>query len=272
MRMLRCLVFVFFATNGAQAQDLVFDGRVEAIEQAVVSSRINGVISEVLFSGGDRVSAGQPLFRLDATDAELALAVADAKLAQAKARLEGAQRQSARQEELLARGVSSASVVGPVRTELASATAALALADAEREVAFVNLERTVIMAPIEGVVSRPTVQIGTFVEAKAGRPLATVIDLDPIAVAYEIPYADRLASLDATDAASVNEMLSKVRVSLMLPGDRTYPFQSIPRSANPTVNPETGTVTVWADFPNDARLLRPGMMVEVMSVIEESSE
>lgn len=253
------------------ADPLIFEGRVEAAGQAVLAARINGVVAEILFNGGDEVTEGQPLIRLDPVDAELALAVANAELAQAKAELDGAVREADRQERLAARGVSPDAVVGPARTARAVAQAALALAQAKRDRSALDLQRAVIVAPITGLISRPDVIVGQFLEAEAGPPLATIVALDPVLVAYDAPYAERLASLDRSGAATVDDLLGRIQVDLVLPGGVAYPVQATPHTASPTVEPTTGTVRVWVRFANPNRLLRPGMAVTVQSTIRTVS-
>lgn len=260
------------ADGAAKADPLIFEGEVLASRQAVLSTRLDGVVAEVLFEGGERVAAGQPLIRLDPVDAELALAVAEAQIAAAEAELGGANRNAARQEALNARGISPDAVVGPARTRKAAAEAALVLAQVERDRAALDLSRTVIRAPIDGFVSAPAVVLGQFLEAEAGPPLATVVTLDPALVAYRAPYTDRLETLSVTGAQSVEQLLAQIRVSLEMPGGAAYPVHATPRSASPVVEAVTGTVTVWASFPNPDGVLRPGMRVTVWSEIQGESQ
>lgn len=254
-------------TVSADAQTLVLDGKVEPSERAVLSSRLNGVVAETLFRGGEHVVAGQPLIRLDAADAQLAVAVADAEVAAARAQLDGATRNARRQEELFERGISADAVVGPARTALAAAEAGLALAQARHEIALLDLERTVIRAPIEGFVSRTDVAVGAFLEAEAGPPLASIAALDPVIVAYATPYADRLTVLEESGAASVEELFERISLSLLLPRDGLYPHKAVPLAASAEVDEASGAVTVWARFPNPDALIRPGMRVTVLSNI-----
>ncbi|MEM9782898.1 MAG: efflux RND transporter periplasmic adaptor subunit [Pseudomonadota bacterium] len=264
---LTTLAIALAAIPVAGAQTLVFEGIVEASDQAVLSTRLDGVVAEVLFEGGERVTAGQPLIRLDPVDARLQLAVAEAELARAEAELAGATRNANRQEALNERGIAADAVVGPARTRRAAAEAALQLAQAERDRAALDLERAVIRAPIDGFVSAPAVVVGQFIEAEAGPPLASVVALDEVTVAYRAPYAERLSVLAATGAETVDALLAMIRLSLILPGGQAFGGTATPRMASPVVDPETGTVTVWARFDNADGLLRPGMQVTVQSRI-----
>lgn len=267
--MIRTAFFMAAVLAGAPvgAEPLVFEGRVEATERAVLSTRLDGVVTEILFEGGERVLPGQPLIRLDPADAELALAAAEARLAEARAVLSGAETRAARQERLSERGVAADAQVGPARTARAAAEAAVALAEAERDRAALDLARTAIRAPIAGYISRPTVSVGAFLEAEAGPPLAEIVALDPVMVAYRAPYADRLAALAETGAGTVAELLAGVRVSLRLPGGETYGTIATPHAASADIDPESGTVTVWVRFPNPDAILRPGMAVDVLSEV-----
>ena len=249
----------------AHADPMVLQGRIEASERAVLSSRLNGVVVEILFDGGDAVAAGQPLIRLDPTDAEIALEIAQARVANARYLLKGATIRKSRQEALHDRGIAADSALGPARTEAARAEAALALAEAEARLAALNLDRSVIRAPISGLISPPAVALGAFLEAKAAPPLATIVTIDPAVVAYRVSYSERAATLETGIARSVEELLAGVRLRLRLPGDRDYPAEAIPHAASAEVDERTGGFTVWARFPNPDALLRPGMAVTVLS-------
>jgi RND family efflux transporter MFP subunit len=247
------------------AEPMVLQGRIEASERAVLSSRLDGVVVEILFDGGDAVAAGQPLIRLDPTDAEIALEIARARVADARYRLEGATIRKSRQEALHDRGITADSALGPARTDAARAEAALALAEAEERRAALDFDRSVIRAPISGLISPPAVAVGAFLEAKAAPPLATIVAIDPAVVAYRVSYSERVATLESGNARSVDELLAGVRLRLRLPGDRDYPVEAIPHAASAEVDERTGDFTVWARFPNPDALLRPGMAVTVLS-------
>lgn len=265
MRLRIASIVAVASAGSAFAEPLMFEGRIEASERGVLASRMDGVVTEILFEGGDRVIAGQPLIFLDPTDAEIALRIADARMAEAEAILDEATQNTDRQEALHDRGIASDATLGPARTDKAVAEAEVALASAEQRRAALDLQRTTILAPISGLISPPTVAVGAFVEAKAGPPLAIIVKIDPAIVAYRASYSERLASLDATGAKTVEDLLKQITVRLQLPTDINFSGAAVPYGASAEVDAETGTVTVWARFPNPDAILRPGMAVTVLS-------
>lgn len=263
------LLVALAAPLPAAAEPLVFHGHVEASQEAVLASRLNGVVAEILFRGGEAVEKGRVLIRLDPDDARLALAAAEARLARARAELALADSRAKRQDALNARGVLSDAASDPARAALAQAEAELALAVVERDRAALDLTRVEIRAPITGFVSRPLAALGAYVEAEAGAPLATIVALDPAIVVYDAPYAARLQALADSGAPTVEALLARVRLRLVLPGGGTYAATSTPDSSGATVDRATGAIAVRAAFPNPNALLRPGMEVTVLSEIGE---
>ncbi|MEM8876672.1 MAG: efflux RND transporter periplasmic adaptor subunit [Pseudomonadota bacterium] len=261
------LVVTLIMPGSAVSENLVFQGQIEANQRGVLSSQLDGVISEVRFIGGEPVEKGQVLITLDPRDAELAMKSAEATLTRALAEQENAQSAAERQERLSDRGVASDAEVIGARTALAVSRANVQSAQATLERAKLDLSRTEIRSPVTGFVSTPKVSPGTFVEAESGAPLGEVLALDPVVVAYRAPYADRLATLEQTNVDSVDALLRNIRISLTLPGGRPYPETATPHVAEATVDPATGTITIRARIANPDLLLRPGMAVTVHSEV-----
>ena len=268
MRLAPALILALFATP-ALAQTYEFEGRVEAIQRAELASRLDGRISEIHFRGGERVSENQPLIRLEQESYAHALAIAEANLVEAMARRQRAQDDAARADTLSDRGVGSLARQQDAAATLAAAEAAERAAQAALDQARLDLDHTTIVAPIDGVISRPRAALGGFVEAKAGPALATVIQIDPVLVAYQVPYADRLTALAAAEAATVEALHDRMTLRLVLPNGQTYPLTSRPEFASADVSPETGMLSVWASFDNPDLILRPGMAVGILSTIVE---
>ncbi len=250
-----------------RAQPLEFEGQVEALQQGQLSSRLNGAITEILFRGGERVEVGEPLIALDAAELELAAAMAEAEVARAAAQLSLADQEADRARQLSARGIATDVRLETAEAALGTAEAEMTMAEVALERARLDLERSVIRSPIAGFVSRPMVAVGAFVEAEAGPPLATIVQLEPVLIAYQVPYAVRLASMEQSGAATLDELFGRITLQLVLPDGEVYPHGSAPDFASATVDPDTGALTIWAPFDNPDAILRPGMRLTVLSTI-----
>ncbi len=160
--------------GGAYAYDtlvasrhVVTDNAYVGADIAQVTPLIGGPVREVLVQDTHAVKRGDVLVRLDNTDARLALDSARGRLAAAEADRQKAQIDLRRREALAASGSVSGDDLTAARNALNVANATQRIARAERDQAQVNLERTVIRAPVDGVISRRQVQIGQRVQPGA---------------------------------------------------------------------------------------------------------
>lgn len=266
------LAFAVFMTmsnvTAAEPLRMTFNGRVEPSRTVIVANHLDGVVDEVRFTGGEDVTAGDVLFVIDPKEFRIALAAAEADLAAAEATLRLAEDDTAREAELRARGTGSR--VAALRAEVSRdvARAERDRRQAAREAAALALDRAFIEAPISGRISPPRVAEGAFVEAKAGTALATISVVDPVRVAYAVPYADRVAALDAAGVATARELFERVTVQIVQPSGETYPYVGRPIFESASADPQTGTLTTWATVPNPDGRLVPGIPVSVHATIE----
>lgn len=142
---------------------------------AQVTPLIGGPVREVLVQDTHTVSRGDVLVRLDDTDARLALASAQARLAAAEADLQKAEIDLRRRAALGSSGSVSQDELTAARNAVNVASANLRMARAARDQARVDLERTVIRAPVDGVISRRQVQVGQRVQPGAMLMVVTPI-------------------------------------------------------------------------------------------------
>ena len=262
--------------GAAQAQadgtgPMTFQGRVEAIRHGHVASQLNGMVAEILFSGGEQVVVGDPLIILDARDAELLVAEAEAARLGAAARLDLAERDAARVARLADRGAASQASRDDADANVATARADMAAAEAALDRARLAQSRAVIRAPIAGTISRPAIAVGAYVEAEAGPPLATIVPMNPVHVAYQVPYAVRLDTMARTGAETLDELFGRLEVTAVIGDGLDYGHPGQPRLASTGVDPDTGALTVWAVFANPDGLLRPGMAVRVVSRVVDGA-
>jgi len=147
------------------------DGRVRA-DVVQVAPDVSGLVTKVAATNDQTVKAGQPLFYVDRERYALALRQADANVAAARATLAQARRELVRNRALGELVAAESTEQSQAKVE--QAAAALAQAGAARDVAKLNLDRTVILAPTDGFLSDLTLRTGDYVTA--GKPVLALID------------------------------------------------------------------------------------------------
>ena len=140
-------------------------GPLWAAERVELTTRVSGVVEEVLVKSGQRVKKGAVLLRLDKTVLQAQLDEATAEQARAEADAGDARRELERAEELFNRTVSSTSEVEAATLRHARAKAALSGANARRVIAQKNLADAELKAPFNGVVKSVPGGPGTVVTA-----------------------------------------------------------------------------------------------------------
>ncbi len=170
------------AGAGAYAYDALVASRHVTTDNAYVGADvaqvtplIGGPVREVLVQDTQNVRRGDVLVRLDDTDVRLALASAEARLAAAEADKQRAQIDLRRRDALGASGSVSQDELTAARNALNVANANLRMARAARDQARVDLDRTIIRAPVDGVISRRQVQVGQRVQPGAMLMVVTPI-------------------------------------------------------------------------------------------------
>jgi len=234
-------------------------GRTAPYETSDVRPQVDGIIRERLFTEGDYVEAGQPLYRIDPVTYEARVASARGALSRAEASTIGAEGKARRSADLVKRGFVSRqdyddalSAAGAARADVAAQRAALKSAQ-------IDLSRTTIRAPISGRIGRSISTVGALVTAAQEDPLTTIQRLDPIFVDIQQSSADVLRLREQVLAGQVATDTAPVR--LQLETGSMYPTVGMLRFADVTVDPATGSQTIRAVFPNPQRLLLPGMFV-----------
>jgi len=247
-----------------QARDVtltsLLPGRVVASGVAEVRPQVGGIITERLFEEGARVALGDPLYRIDPATYEAEAASSAAEVVQARARLRAAERDYARVEALRGRGVVSEQAYDSALAERDAAEAALQVAEARYRTAEINVERTVIRAPLSGVVGRSLTTQGALVTAGQAGPLAVIRALDPVFVDVTQSAAEMLAWRRGRTIERLAD--AEMTVTLKLADGQDYEHRGLLTAAEPHVDQQTGVVTLRMEFPNPQALLLPGMYVQ----------
>ncbi|MEM8489938.1 MAG: efflux RND transporter periplasmic adaptor subunit [Pseudomonadota bacterium] len=152
----------------------VLRGKTESKRTARISAETSGRVISRPVERGDRVSSGQLLCELATDDREAAVTEARALFSQAEIEFAGAQR-------LKDRGLLSDAGIAQVNTDLERARAQLTREE-------LNLARTRVTAPFDGVIEQLHVDVGDY--ATTGTLCATLLDLDPMLIAASVSEQD----------------------------------------------------------------------------------
>ncbi len=233
-------------------------GRTTAYETSDVRPQVNGLVEARLFTEGDLVHKGQPLYRIDASPYRAQVASANAALARARASIASTAALAQRYGELVKINAIAKQDYENAQTAAAQARADVAAQQAALRSAEIDLARTTIRAPITGRIGRSVYTTGALVTASQADPLATIQRLDPIYVDIQQSSADILKLRQQVLAGQVDRN-GNARVKLLLEDGSQYGPEGVLRFADVTVDPATGSQLIRAVFPNPAGLLLPGM-------------
>ena len=142
---------------------LTATGYTYARSRAAVGAKIIGRVVELPVDEGDSIAAGDIIAVLDSEDLEASVRLAEASLNEARARLADAERELARQAELVEDRLTSQALHDAALTQREVALAQVGTAEARLNSAQATLDYTVVRAPIDGVVIERNIEVGEMV-------------------------------------------------------------------------------------------------------------
>lgn len=263
-----------------------FVGSVVAAQQVDLMARVEGFLDKVNFTEGSFVQADSVAFVIEKDTYQAAVDGAQAQLdsataaeSSAEANLKLADITLTRQKELLRTNAVPQSSVDQAQAQRDSAAASvdqakaqILLMQSQLTTAQLNLSYTDIKSPIAGRIGKANITEGNLVSPQSG-PLATVVQTDPIRVVFSISDREYLAVIPAQKAASNSSLAADAagyQPKLKLPDGTDYDQPGRIAFIDNTINPQTGTIAVYAEFPNPQLKLVPGQFVQVTVKSDES--
>ena len=238
-----------------------YTGRFEAREQVEVRARVSGFIEKIHFRDGQIVNKGDLLFTIDQRPFLLSVEGARADLERAKAQVALGENEVERAEGLTRNQTITARDLDQRKANLLSARATQRAAEAMLKTAELNLEWTMVRAPISGRISDRRVDAGNLITGgQNGASLLTnIISIDPISFVFEASEADYIR-------------YSRLMQNGGRPSGRDNPNPVLVRLADETdwkrkgqmefmdnqLNPRSGTIRGRAIFDNKDQFLTPG--------------
>jgi len=216
-------------------------GTLEAVQGVVVTADIPGRVTEILFTGGAEVKAGDVLIRQDVSSEQAQLRAAEATVALAKSNLN-------RTAELLRKKVASQSQYD---AEDARYKEAVAMADNIRT----TIEKKTVRAPFAGRLGIRLVNVGK--DLGTGDPIVSLQAVNPIYVNFSLPQQDLPKLKIGLD----------VRIQSDAVAGKTFTGEIT--AINPEIDPVTRSLRVQATLENADHSLLPGMYADVAVVLPE---
>lgn len=214
-------------------------GSIRAVREVRLAPEVSGRVTDIRFEAGMRVDEGAVLIQMFDEPEQ-------ADLAAAQARMEFAQLQYARAEELARTGVEAQELMQQRRAERDEAKAVIRQIEA-------RLTQKQLRAPFAGQLGIRRVNLGQYLSP--GDTVSTLTALDRVYVDFSLPQQDLGRVTTGADVQILSDAY---------PGQR---FLARVTAIEPQIDTETRNVTVQATLENPDRLLRPGMYVTARLIL-----
>jgi RND family efflux transporter MFP subunit len=224
-----------------------------------------------LFQDGQRVKKGQPLFVIQQNTYEDNLRQAEAAIAQYRAQLQWTESQLERYSKLIQDNAAAKSDIDNWLFQRDSAVANLRAAEAQRDLAKLNLGYTVVTAPFDGRMDRRLVDAGNLVGSGGNTVLAQINQIDPIYVYFNISDLDLARLLKITRGMPGPTDGRKWPVHAGLPSEDGYPHQGHLDFAAINLTTTTGTLLMRGVLPNADGKILPGLYARVRVPLEQKT-
>lgn len=213
-----------------------------------VRARVQGIIEKRLYTEGQYVKKGQVLFLLERAQYE-------AQMQQAAAQLDSASREWKRIQPLFAQNAVSQKDRDNARSNYDAAKASLRQAK-------INLDYCTVTAPVSGFTSKESLTIGNLVGNNS--LLTTVNQTDPMHVNFAIAGPERMRrqTLFAQGRLRFPEK-GIYAATLRLLDDTEYGTPGVVDFIDTQVDPDTGSISARASFPNADNHMMPGQYVRI---------
>jgi len=238
-------------------------GAAQAWQGVTIQAQVSGVLKQVAFTEGVDVRKGQLLAQIDPAPYQAVLTQAQGALDRDQASLQEARLDLARYQKLAAQDSIARQQVDTQAALVKQDEGVVKVDQGAVATAQINLGYTRIVSPVTGRIGLRLVDPGNLVTAGAAGGLATVNQIEPIAVTFTVPEGDFQRLSDASNGFTrpmATQALSQETGASVGEGELSI--------ADNHVDPTTGTVALKAKFPNPQHKLWPGQFVNVRLTLQ----
>jgi RND family efflux transporter MFP subunit len=229
-------------------------GSIAAVASVDLTARVSGFLTDIHYTDGAFVKAGDALFTIEQPPYQARLQQAQAAEAGARAQLTNALSAFARQEALQRQSVASVQNLDDARAQRDTAQSNLLQAQANTQIAAINYTYTRIVAPFDGRVTAHLASVGELV-GQTPTKLATIVQMNPVHVVFTVSEQD----VQRIRADTNHRVPSRAE---------GYPHKGHLDYLAPLIDTSTGTLTARGVLDNGERLLLPGYFARVRVPIQ----
>jgi RND family efflux transporter MFP subunit len=230
-----------------------FTGTVGAVQNVTIVARVEGFLEAIHFQDGSYVKKGTPLFTIQQDQY-----IQQVKLYQAQ--LTYASEEYARQLVMIKKNATSQATVENYYSQKQQGEANVALAN-------LNLSYTLMSAPFDGLLGEHKVDVGNLVGYNPASPtqLVTMEQIIPIYVNFSINTRDALRIRQMMREAGVADKsaVNKSPIFARLENETDFSHKGILDFSNNSVDTSTGTIQLRGIFPNEDKIMFPGLFATV---------
>ena len=220
---------------------------------------MDGYIDAIYVDEGATVKKGQPLFRISNPQYEEAVRNAQAAIGSADAAVAIAQLEVEKVKPLVEKGIISQYEEESAKLNLKSKKAALIQAQANLANARTILSYCRVTSPANGSIGLIPYKIGALVGSTSTEPLTTVSDISSVYAYFSFTEKQILDFSRNTSGKTLSEKIKSLpEVSLILTDGSLFPEKGTIEMVSALIDPQTGSSTTRAKFPNPSGLIRSG--------------
>ena len=234
-------------------------GIVENYATVSLKTQITGILTDVNFTEGQMVKKGDLLLKIDPRPFEAILKLATANLAKDTVLLKNADKEAARQKELLDKGFASQNEYDNAITVAEALRAAVDADKASVEVAELQLEYCTIYSPIDGIIGKLSVNKGNVVKLN-DTTVATIRQIVPIYVSFAFRQ-EYLPQIREYMSKGSLEVIAKSTV------ENSQEERGVLSFVDNAVDLNTGSIFMRATFANEKKNLWPGQYVKLSAIL-----
>lgn len=222
-----------------------YPAEIEGTVSSEIRPKISGYVLEVAVHEGEKVKAGQLLFRLETQSLSQ-------EASAAKANVQAAQVEVDKLKPLVEKNIISS-------VQLETAKARLAQAQSSYQGVAANIDYARVKSPVDGVVGSINFREGALVSAQDPTPLTTVSNISEVYANFSMNEKDFIAFNRNAEGSTIEEKIKNLpKVKLILADNSEYETEGTIETISGGINSQTGSVTFRARFDNEQGLLRNG--------------